>query len=201
MTMIEAIMASGGQWIFIVTVPGIFAFIALIFYVNRKMTQRKLKSLADAFNARIVSDFFHGPHAIVNNNGYEVKIKITNGSKNSPPYLILQQMIPIGVGLTITKENIVTRSLNKFGLLKDVTIGNSHFDDRYLVRSKNPMRAQNYLRNTIRMNVIDDLFKEDIDMIEAVDESVTIKKSNYRKEDLDPQRIQSLLDLMGNLAS
>lgn len=200
-TMIEEIIARGRQWILIVTVPGIFAFIALILYVNRKIANKKLESLASAFNARIVSDFFHGPHVIVNNSGCEVKIKIRKGSKNSPPCLILQQMTPIGVGLTISKENIVTRTLNKFGLLKDVTIGNSLFDDRYLVRSKNPMKAQNYLRNTIHTDAIDFLFTEDIDTIESNDDSVTIKKSNYRKEDLEPQQIRSLLDLMRKLAS
>jgi hypothetical protein len=199
--MIEEIMTSGRPWILIVSVPGIFAFIALILYVNRKIANKKLESLAGAFNARIASDFFHGPHVIVTNNGCEVKIKITKRSKKSPPYLILQQMTPIGVGLTISKENIVTRTLNKFGLLKDVTIGNSLFDDRYLVRSKNPMKAQNYLRNTIHTDAIDFLFTEDIDTIESNDDSVTIKKSNYRKEDLEPQQIRSLLDLMRKLAS
>jgi hypothetical protein len=199
--MMETIMASGRQWIFIVTVPGIFVFIALIFHVNRKIANKKLESLAGAFNARIVSDFFHGPHVIVSNNGCEVKIKIRKGSNNSPPSLILQQMIPLGVGLTISKENMVTCTLNKLGLLKDITTGNSLFDDRYLVRSKNPMKAQNYLRNTVHTDAIDSLFKKDIDTIEYTDDSVTIKKSNYRKEDLEPQRIRSLLDLMRKLAS
>jgi hypothetical protein len=199
--MIEEVIANGRQWIFIVTVPGIFAFIVLILYVNRKISNKKLESLAGALNARIVSDFFHGPHVIVNNNGCEVKIKIRKESNNSPPYLILQQMTPIGVDLTISKENIVTRTLNKFGLLKNVAIGKSLFDDRYLVRSKNPVKAQYYLRNTVHSDAIDFLFQKDIDTIESTDNSVTIKKSNYRKEDLDPGRIRSLLDLMGKLAS
>lgn len=194
-------MASGRQWIFVITIAGIFAFTALIFYVNRKIANKKLESLAGAFNARIVSDFFHGPHVIVNNDGCDVKIKIKKGSNNSPPHLILQQMTPIGVGVTISKENMVTRTLNKLGLLKDITTGNFLFDDRYLVRSKDPIRTQNYLRNTIHTDAIDSLFKKDIDTIEYTDDSVSIKKSNYRKEDLEPQRIRSLLDLMRKLAS
>jgi len=200
-TMIEEIIASGRQSIFIVTVIGIFAFIVLLLYVNRRIANKKLKSLAGAFNARIVSDLFHGPHVLVNNNGCEIKIRIKSGSKNSPPYLILQQMTPIGVGLTISKENMVTRTLNKVGLLKDVTTGNSLFDNRYLVRSKNNIKAQTYLLNNIHTDAIDFLFKENIDTLASTDESVTIKKSHYKKEDLEPQRIQALLDVMRKLAS
>ena len=169
--------------------------------MNRRIANKKLESLADAFNARIVSDLFHGPHVLVNNNGCEVKIRIKNGSKNSSPYLILQQMTSIGVGLTISEENMVTRTLNKVGLLKNVKIGDSLFDNRYLVRSKNNIKAQNYLLNNVHTDAIDFLFKENIDTLTFTDESVTIKKSQYKKEDLEPQRIQALLDVMRKLAS
>lgn len=199
--MIEELMANGRLWILIVTVPGIFAFIALILYVNRKIANRKLESLVGAFNARIVSDFFRGPHVLLNNSGCEVKIRIAKGSNNSPPCLIIKQMTPIGVWLSISEKNIVTSMLNKFGLLKNVTIGNPLFDDRYLVQSKDTIKTQNYLRNTVRTDAIDVLFEEGINTIESDDDSVTIKISNYRKEDLDPRRIQTLLDMMRKLAS
>ncbi len=196
--MIEKILGDREPWLLIAA--GIIIPV-LVMYVVFRMMRKKLKPLAEALGGETIVSFLEGPYVRLLDYGGEVRIGIRSGSQNSPPYLILKQMTPLGFDLTISKENIATRKLGKWGILKDLKIGDPLFDDRYFVRSGDAIRAQNFLQDQARREVVDYFFNNEFTELRADKKGVTIRKAGYGDEDLDPEIIRSHLDQIRKLAS
>jgi hypothetical protein len=188
-------------WILILAIPGTIAFVLLLVWAGMKMLSKKLAPLADAFGTDIRISFLLGPHIRVYSDGAETSVCIRSGSKNSPPYLILKRMRPIGFKLHLSKENVATRGLEKLGLLRDIKVGDPVFDDNYLIRSNEAVKAQNYLLYPNHREAIEFFFQEGFRSVLFDKESLTVSKPYYKKHDLDPERVRTFLEAMSRLTS
>jgi hypothetical protein len=165
------------------------------------MARKKLEGLATAFNTRVVMRLFQGPYVSVYHDGVENRISVTTGGRNSPPYLILKQLTPLGFKLSISKENPMTRGLGSIGLFKDVEVGNPAFDEKYLIRSNDPISAQSFFQDIGRREITEYFFDKGFNAIKSDNEVFMIMKPSYEKEDLMQEQILPLLKKMRKLAS
>ena len=116
--MIHEILANDRHWFLLFTVPSALGLATLILYVSRKIASKKLQDLAGALNTTVVMRLFQGPYISVYHDGVENRIGVTTGGRNSPPYLILKQLTPLGFALSISKENPMTRGLGEYRTLQ-----------------------------------------------------------------------------------
>jgi hypothetical protein len=199
--MIEEILGNHEPWFLIIAIPAGILIPVLIMYLVFRMMRKKLEPLAQALGGETIISFLEGPYVRLLNYGNEIRIGIRSGSQNSPPHLILKQMTPLGFDLTITRENIATRKLEKWGILKEVKIGEPLFDNKYLIRSSEPLRAQSFLQDYARRELVDYFFNNEFSQLQADKNAVIIRKAGYSDEDLEPENIRSHLDQIQKLAT
>jgi hypothetical protein len=198
--MIEELMEGNKQLMIFLAIPGVIILTVLIMYFVNRMMKRKLQPLATALGGELVTSFIKGIYIRLLNYSSEVRIRLTSGGQNSPPFLIIEQMAPLGFELSVSKENIATRKMEKWGLLKDIKVGDPLFDDNYLIRSSDPVRAQTFLLDSSRRQAVDHFFSHGFTDLQLKKDSITLRKPGYRSEDLDPELMRSHLENLQKLA-
>ena len=199
--LIEELIEGNKHWLVILTIPGALLFATLMVYLMHRMMRGKLEPLAMALGGETVVSLWKGAYVRLLSYGAEIRIGLKSGGQNSPPYLTIQQMIPLGFDLTISSENIATRKMEKWGLLKGIKVGDPLFDDNYLIRSSDEFRAQNFLMDSTWRDAVNHFFNNGFSEIIAKKDSVTIKKAGYKKEDLDTELMRSHLEELQKLVS
>ena len=199
--MIYEILESGKHGLLLLVIPSIFVVAGVFLFVVRQMLRKRLEPAARALGSKIVMNFLQSPYIPVHDHGGEARISVTPGGRNSPPFLILKDMTPVGFTLSISKENPITRGLGRLGILKDVEIGDALFDKTYVVRSSDPVMAQNFLQHPSRRDMTEWLFAEGFTQIRADKAAFMIMKPNYQKEDLNRDRMLFYLERMRKLVS
>ena len=199
--MIYEILESGKQGLLLLVIPSIFVVAGVFLFVARQMLRKRLEPAARALGSKVVMNFLQSPYIPVHYDSAESRISVTAGGRNSPPFLVLKDMTPVGFTLSISKENPITRGLSRLGVLKDVKIGDALFDEKYVVRSSDPVMAQNFLQHPDRREMTEWLFGEGFTQIRADKAAFMIMKPNYKKEDLNRDRILFLLDKTRKLVS
>lgn len=199
--LIEELIADNKHWLVILTIPGVIFLALFIAHIKLREFRKKLEPLADALGGEVTNKFLQDAYLRLHHEGVEMRVGLISGSKNSPPYLTLKQMTSFGFGLTISEENIATRKLGSWGILKDIKIGDPVFDDKYLIRSSDAMRTQNFLLDHGRRQAIEDFFNKGFTIIAADKEWFVARKPHYKDEDLEPDRIRSGLELLRKITS
>lgn len=184
-----------------VIVPLSFILPLLITYLVLRSMGKKLKPIAAALGGELIVSLWRGTFVRLNIYGGETRIQIRSGGQNSPPYLEIKQYAPVGFKLTISEENIATKKLSKWGLIKDVKVGEPFFDDKYLVRSNEEMKAQNYLQDSERREAVEYFFSNRFDQMQIDGDSVMVRMPRYKAEDLDPDLVGSHLEKLQKLTS
>ena len=87
------------------------------------------------------------------------------------------------------------------GLFKDVEVGDPAFDEKYLIRSNDPIRAQSFFQDMGRREITEYLFEKGFQVIKADNKAFMIMKPYYENEDLMQEQILPLLQKMRELAS
>jgi len=171
----------------------------LMWWLNQKRRQ-KLENLANQLGGQPVSHFLADAYVRLGQGPDEVRIRMIPGGKNQPNILELQSRNPLGFSLTITKENVATRALERWGLLKEVKIGDPLFDEQYLIRSNDPAQALMFLQGQGRREALEYFFRLGFTAFLAGNEAVAVRKPGYREADLEPSLIRAHLEQLSRLA-
>jgi len=198
---IEELMDNDLLWILVLTVPGVvlltFAVVQLIIWFQIK----RLEPLKAALGGEIDKSFWKGAYLRLGSGGVENRVLLTSGGKNSPPFIHLKRMAPLGFELMIDEENIATRKLGEWGMVKDIKAGDPVFDEKFLIRGSDPARVQNFLMDQERRTLIEEFFNNGFSMIRANKKAVAISKPSYTDEDFDPEVVRSRLEMLNKIAA
>ena len=162
------------------------------------MTEKKLKPLAEMLNAEVKSSFLFGSYINILNYGPEMHLRLTLGGNNSPPYLHLELLNPVGFNFKIARRQRFNEILFRWG--KEVNLSDASIDENLLIRSDKPMEAASYLMDSKRKDAIKHFFENGFTEIKAISKGVYISKANYTKEDLDPEKMRTYLDNLNHLS-
>ncbi len=184
-----------------IMIPSIIALGVIITFVVARLTAKKLEPLKHSLGGEVVTSFLRGPYLRLQREGVETRVGIRSGGQNRPPSLYIRQMSPLGFDLTVSKENIVTRKLGDMGVLKDLKTGDPLFDDNYYIRSSDAMRAQTYLQDTGRRELIKGFFDAGFAVLRADKDSLSLRKEGYQSEDLEAGRIGSHIEGLRKLVT
>ncbi len=182
----------------VLAIIGFFLLVYIIIKISNKMTEKKLKPLAEMLNAEVESSFLFGSYINILNYGPEMHLRLTFGGNNSPPYLHLELFNPVGFNFKITRRQTLNEILFRWG--KEVNLSDASIDENLLIRSDKPMEAVSYLMDSKRKDAIKYFFENGFTEIKANTKGVYASKPNYRDTDLDPGRMQTYLDNINSLS-
>jgi len=174
----------------------LFAIVVLVFYQRLfKSPKRLLKPLAEALGGELDIGILELSNCVrLYEEGVEYRICIRPGVQWNPTLLVLQRMTSIGFDLAIYKEGLGTRALVAVGL-QDIEIGDALFDEKYLINSSEPAKAQYFLQDQDRRRALNYFFSKGFSAVKAdLNSLMIVKKCNKiigpRIEDLDPKLIR-----------
>jgi len=171
----------------------------LLWWLNQRR-RKKLESLASQLGGEAVSGFLADAYVRLGQGPDEVRIKLIPGGKNQPNHLELQLRNPLGFDLSISRENLATRALERWGLLKEVKIGDPVFDEQYLIRSNDPAQAMMFLQGPGRREAVDYFFLQGFTALQAGTYGLVVRKPRYREPDLELGTIRAHLEQLGRFA-
>ena len=179
--------------------PAVVTIAALLLWWSHKKRQAHLARLAASLGGETVTAFMADAYVRLSSGAGEVRIKLMPGSDDDPPILELRSLSPLGFSLSITKESRATRALERWGILKEVKIGDPLFDDQYLLQGSDPARVLSFLQGRGRREAVDYFFRNGFRSIQANPDGVFAQKPKYQNSDLEPLLIQAHLEQLGKL--
>lgn len=163
----------------------------LISTFKKRLLIKRLKPISDAINGKIINKVFSNPYIKIPGYESEVRIVITSGGKDSPPLLFIKWLSPLRFNLFITKENILTKTLQRW--IKEVKVGEQSFDDEYYIRSDDQKQSTFFLEYPSRREAMKYFFDNEFNYIKADKTGVTAGKIFNWKKDQNPENISSYL--------
>ncbi len=189
--------ASNIAFLFPLVIFGIF--FAYMFYINKR-NKDALKNLCGVLKGGISKSFFlnafEGQYE-----GLPLQISLTQGSKNTPPYLRISLAKESTFKLTIYKENVLSSFGEKLGLVQEVKVNDEAFDKEFLIFSNDANRAMSYLAGSIdKKNAVRELFSHRFNALIIDGKRVLIQMPNYNVDyDLQPLQITTALQKLNVL--
>jgi hypothetical protein len=180
--------------------PAVVIIAGLLLWYGRSKRQAHLVRLAAALGGEAVTGLMKDDHLRVNTGEGEFRIKLLPGNEDDPPLLELQFLSPLDFNLSITKETRATRALERWGVLKEVKIGDPLFDDQYLFQASDPDRGMKFLQEPGRRGAVEYFFRNGFRSVQASANGVLAHKPKYSNSDLEPMLIRAHLEQLGRLA-
>jgi len=174
---------------------GIVGFSLLVYIISKvsaMLVQKKLKPIAEMLNAEVKSSFIAGTYISILNYGSEIRFKLTPAGKDSPSFLSLELLNPVGFRFKVTKKQALNQVFFRWG--EEVKLNDVSFDEEYLIRSDKSDEASSYLMDSKRMDAIKYFFENGFTEIKANAKGVYMSKANYTDVDIAPEKVQTYLD-------
>jgi hypothetical protein len=175
-----------------VLIIGFSLLVYIIVKISLKMVEKKLKPLAEMLNSEVKSSFMLGSYINILNYGPEMHLRLTLGGKNSPPYLYLELLNPVGFKFKITRQQVLNEIFFRWG--KEVKFNDVSLDEELLIRADKPEETSSYLMDSKRRDAIKYFFENGFTDITANEKGVYISKANCTEDDLIPEKVQPYLD-------
>ena len=137
----------------------VLAFIAVAYFIlayKKKVLMTLYRKQATKRNGRVKSLLFLFPKLILFNNSGEISIIHNPGGKNSPPITYMKCTLNSrkNYKFSISPENALVKFGKSFGL-KDIQIGNSEFDESFLIRSNDDLIVRSFLAPEIQESILE----------------------------------------------
>ncbi len=168
-------------------------------YLVKAHYRKKLAPLAAAFSGELNVGVWDGYFVTFINESLEAKIRLITTGKNTPPYLVIVQAGELDFDFRITEESSATRALDKYGLVHDLQVGESAFDDQYLIRSSHRGQTQVALADPARQEAVEHFTSRGFDEINYKDRLLIVFKPHYQDADLGIELIKEHLAKMVTL--
>ncbi len=137
----------------------VLGFLVIGFFIlssQSKMITRLFRQQAVKRNGKVKKRLLFFPQLILFDQGKEILIYQSPGGRNSPPTThmkcILDSMREYKI--SITPENMLAKIGKSLGM-KDIQIGNSEFDETFLIRGSDEMAVFNLLSPDIQKSILD----------------------------------------------
>jgi hypothetical protein len=136
----------------------VFAFIAVIFFLitsQNKVLLKLYRQQATKRNGKVKRFLLVFSKLILFDQGRQIQVYQTSGSKNSPPTTHMNCTLNSmkDYNISISSENVLVKIGKSFGM-KDIQIGNSEFDELFLVRGSNEMIVRTFLVPEIQESIL-----------------------------------------------
>ena len=176
----------------------IFFITGSIVYLRNRKSAKRFKSLASALGGKTVVSF---DDVYVRLFRHNIEVRVGIGKIGDALCLKISWMSPLDFELTLAKRNL-TNEL-RYGFMKEVKIDIPTFDDKYFIRSNDPIKAKKFLRSPTKWNALEQLFRSGFRVLQTskLGRSVVIKGGSFGKTALSPARIRSHIDHFGILFS
>jgi hypothetical protein len=178
--------------IIVMIIVGVSLVVYIISKISSIIVEKKLKPIAEMLNAEIKSSFPGGTYINILNYGPEIHLKLNLGGKDSPSFLILELLNPIGFQFKMVKKQTLNQMFFIWG--EEVELNDPFFKEEYLIRSDKPYEASSYLTDSRRVEAMKYFFENGFNRIEANNKGVYVNKINYTDEDLTLEKVQAYLD-------
>jgi len=181
---------------------GLVAALAIplsLLWWGRKKRRGKLEKLAAGLGGEAVTGLIVDDSICLNTAAGEAKLQLIPGDDNEPPYLELQVMSLIGFSFAVRKENAASRALGRWGIAKEVKIGDPRFDEEYLIWGDDQTRIFSFLQDPGRREAVDYFFRNGFRELFTRPEAVIVRKYKYQEADLEPGLIRAHLEQLGKL--
>ncbi len=135
-------------------------FIFFVFYIYRRDQIKKQKKLLEEQmfkrNGKVVSvGFFTFPKLLFNYYGYDTTLYSTPGGRNRPPYTYASSLFRFSrdVRLTLYSEGVFTK-LGKLIGMQDIQIGNTEFDNTFIVKGSEEFFVKRFLTPKVQQKLL-----------------------------------------------
>jgi len=169
--------------------------------ISAKKTRKALSQLT-AYLPGALSKFPFDPSYRGVYQGLNFVITLTQGGKNSPPYLRVLLMKKSTFQLSLYKESLISELGKKVGVVKEVKINDEVFDKDFFIFSNKPDKIISYFSNGEIKNTARELFDVlGFNGLIINEQGLKAQKVNYNLNiDLEPQRIINALQKLSILA-
>jgi len=172
-----------------------FAFAFLIIPLFLRQQKKKLLPLAQQIGGEVIASLFKGVYLLFPYQEAEARVVLRTGGQNSPPRTILELNRSAGFHLSITKENPLTRALERLGL-SEIKVGDPEFDRKYYLYTKDKTQAINLLSDPKKRALIDQLFKAGFEQVQMDEQKIWCSKIGHTLEaDFIRQNFEKLYKL------
>ncbi len=170
------------------------AVVLVIVYYALRAQRRKMEEIARALGGEVAGSTF-GSFIRIVNQGIEQRIEFKSGGKNSPPYIVFIQDTSPDLDLTITKEDPLTRLVDKL-VHFDLKLGDPGFDNQYLITSHTKDQAMIFLMSSQRRELVNQFFQQGFRDVTIHKGKLTLSRPRNRARDTEPALLKSQLDNM-----
>lgn len=177
----------------------VFAVIIIASYFSEGKKRAKLKQLSSAFSGSLAKfsfiPSFNGEYL-----GFKFNISLIPAGKNTPPYFKIYLRKNSLVEITIIKESVLSELGKQIGIIKEIKINDEVFDKEFLIFSRKPDIAANYLGDIGTKETIRDLFNEGYNYLKITGKKISLHKPNYSLEnDLSALKIKETIQRLNLL--
>jgi len=181
---------------------GIIVVAIVVYYVRRRGERKQLMRLAEELGGELINRFLRGAYLSLHKEEPERRVRLTPRTRYSPPFLIVESLAPLGFRLRVdAKVPWYKRQTIFLDRLKKFSPGDPTFDQAYLARTDDPMRAQAWLNDQRHRGALDNLFQNGFTILIADQKTVQLKMPNYKEIDLSAAKVRDYLAQLQQLAA
>jgi len=161
--------------------------------------KKKLGPLMNWIGGEIITSLWHGMYVKKTDEKGEIRFGLTPGSRNRPPMLYLDRLTPLGFDLYVVKNNFLSRGISSIGLRPGMKTGDPVFDEKYLVRSRDKIHADNFFNDARNRETVDALFVQGFDHLTSDKKRLRVCRRRYPKQFLEQGWVMKSMELFGRL--
>jgi hypothetical protein len=166
----------------------------MVYYFRRRGERKQLLRLAEELGGEFISRFLKSSYLSLHKEEPERRVRLQPRTRYTPPFLVIESMAPLGFRLRVDAKVpwYKRQTVFIFGL-KKFSPGDPTFDQAYLARTDDPMRAQSWLNDPRHRGALDGLFQNGFATMIADKKTIQLKMPNYKEIDLSAAKVRDYL--------
>ena len=100
--------------------------------------------------------------------------------------------VPFAFKSEVHEKTKIHETIENIGFFKDIKTGERAFDDKFLVRSNDPLKTKQFLVDNRRREAIENLCRKEYTLTTGK-KFLTLRKGSYKDEDLEPENIRFIV--------
>ncbi|MDP2652500.1 MAG: hypothetical protein Q8Q08_00540 [Candidatus Omnitrophota bacterium] len=176
--------------------------LAAVLY-HRRQTQRHfrwMQAQAAKRGGRVKpATLFSYPEILIPDQGGEIRIHLTAGSRYSPPrtHAFFRFPIPKGYKIHVYRESVLHKAVKVLGL-QDIQLGHPAFDQEFIIQGSDPHMVRNFLTSEIQHTLL--LAKDFYPSLEIKNEMKLSVPRHFKEEQEYDSFIDSAMAVLRRLS-
>ena len=176
-----------------IAAPLVILFVYIMLRARSGHLAKKLEPISAAFGGKLVKDFPRS-YVRINRSGIEYSIAIW-GDRETPQrhnILEIKVKVPFAFKSEVHEKTKIHETIENIGFFKDIKTGESAFDNKFLVRSNDPLKTKQFLEDDRRREAIKNLCGKKYTLTTGK-KFLTLRKGSYKDEDIEPENIRFIM--------